>query len=205
MNRQSGLSLVEVMVALVISTILILGVTDLFNSAFMSSRSNSELARMQDSGRLAMELVGADIRNAGLWTCTTFNWSDTPRLQWKDESQGDSALGYNKSASTITSIDLRFIPSGEDCRSDSAPILKRTYSFANNKLQRTDTLGSGTADTQTLLEGIEGEFVLMPDKTKPAELTAVMIKTKVKSEQNDFSARAFTSVYELKNKLAEQN
>ena len=70
-HKQSGLSLIEIMVAVVISSILILGVTDLFNSSFMAGRSNSELAQMQESGRLAMEIIGADARLAGLQTCTT--------------------------------------------------------------------------------------------------------------------------------------
>lgn len=69
MNKQTGLSLIELMVAILISTILILGVTDLFSNTSASDRANSALARAQESGRLALEMIGADARRAGYVGC----------------------------------------------------------------------------------------------------------------------------------------
>lgn len=69
MNKQTGLSLIELMVAILISTILVLGVTSLFTDTSDTARTNTALARVQESGRLALELIGADARRAGYVGC----------------------------------------------------------------------------------------------------------------------------------------
>lgn len=183
-NKQAGLSLIEVMVAVLISSILILGVTDLFNSSFMSGRSNSELARIQESGRLAMEIIGADARLAGLQTCTTNNWAG--------KALEDAVeLGSNQKSLTLRFVD----PS--DCDNSSAAIQTVTYTFASDSLSKTEN--GGTA--QALLDDIDGTFTLLPDNSTPDDANAVLITIKVKSDQANFSARDFSSTYEFKNRL----
>src|SRR5690606_24955146 len=69
MIRQKGISLIELMVALIISTLLILGVIQLFLNTSNSDRVNNALARVQENGRIALELIGADARRAGFQGC----------------------------------------------------------------------------------------------------------------------------------------
>lgn len=69
MIRQKGISLIELMVALIISTLLILGVLQLFLNTSNSDRVNNALARVQENGRIALELIGADARRAGFQGC----------------------------------------------------------------------------------------------------------------------------------------
>lgn len=69
MKKQSGLSLIELMVAILISSILILGVTELFSTTLNTDRTNTALSRVQESGRLALEMMGADARRAGYVGC----------------------------------------------------------------------------------------------------------------------------------------
>jgi len=68
-KKQSGLSLVELMVALLISTILLLGVLELFGSSSKTSRSANALARLQENGRLAMDLIAREARRTGFNGC----------------------------------------------------------------------------------------------------------------------------------------
>ncbi|WP_339523072.1 PilW family protein [Pseudomonas sp. EA_35y_Pfl2_R111] len=180
MHKQTGLSLIEVMVAVVISSILILGVTDLFNSAFMSGRSNSELTRVQENGRLAMEIIGADARLAGLQSCTSDNWTKEPLTD---------AVTLT---STLKSLTLSFSPT---CDPDD--IQSVTYTFASNGL--TQAKNGGTA--QTLLDDVDGTFTLLPANSTPETANAVLIAVKVKSLQANFTARDFSSTYEFKNRL----
>lgn len=186
--KQRGLSLIEVMVAVVISSILILGVTDLFNSSFMSGRSNSELARIQENGRLAMEIIGSDARLAGLQTCTTDNWKAKP-------IEDAVTLGSGQKSLTLKYIDPK------KCDDVGAALQTVTYTFANNGLSKSV---DGNA-AQPLLgddkEPVDGSFTLLPDNSTPETANAVQITLQVQSSQANFSAREFSSTYELKNRL----
>src|SRR5687767_120670 len=65
--RQAGLSLVELMVAMTISLVILAALVALFTN---TSRSNREFARangMIESGRLAIQVLEADILHAGYW------------------------------------------------------------------------------------------------------------------------------------------
>lgn len=64
-KRQYGLSLVELMVAMALSLLLILGVVQIFLSSKQTYTTNNALSRLQESGRFALEFMAYDIRNAG--------------------------------------------------------------------------------------------------------------------------------------------
>jgi type IV pilus assembly protein PilW len=63
--RQKGLSLVELMVALSLSTFLMLGVMQVFLSSKQTYITNAALSRVQENGRFALDFLSFDIRNAG--------------------------------------------------------------------------------------------------------------------------------------------
>ena len=62
---QRGLSLVELMIALLLSTLLIGGVLQMFLSSKQTYSTNNALFRVQENGRFAMEFLAYDLRNAG--------------------------------------------------------------------------------------------------------------------------------------------
>lgn len=61
-RRQKGLSLVEILVALMISAFLISGVIQLFIGSKQTYRSNDALSRIQENGRFVLEAMARDIR-----------------------------------------------------------------------------------------------------------------------------------------------
>lgn len=69
-HQQSAFSLVELLVALAISLLLILGVSWVYIGSKNVYRVEENLARMQESGRLAFEYLSRDIRQAGNFGCT---------------------------------------------------------------------------------------------------------------------------------------
>ncbi|MDC7823680.1 prepilin-type N-terminal cleavage/methylation domain-containing protein [Pseudomonas sp. BLCC-B13] len=193
-RKQNGLSLVEIMVAVVISSILILGVTDLFNGSFMSGRSNSQVIRMQESGRLTLEIIGTDARRAGLWTCNTWNWEDKPI---------DDAVAVNGTSNAYSGITFKFVDPSQ-CRTATAAARTPktiTYRFSGTTLQKIED--GGTA--QDLLENVTGSFTLLPDDSDIDLANAVMVNIQVASEDSNISARPFSATYEFKNRIIKQD
>ena len=71
--RSGGFTLIELMVAMVLGLIVIAGVTSVFLAGQQSFRTNDALANVQDSSRVAFELMARDIRGAGLTGCNSLN------------------------------------------------------------------------------------------------------------------------------------
>lgn len=64
-RRQTGLSLIELMIAIVISLFLTAGILQIFLASKRTYSTNAALSRVQESGRFAIEFLTFDIRNAG--------------------------------------------------------------------------------------------------------------------------------------------
>ena len=64
-NRQSGMTLIEIMVALVISLFLLAGLLQMFIATRQSARVQENLSRVQENGRFGIEYINRVIRQAG--------------------------------------------------------------------------------------------------------------------------------------------
>ena len=71
-HRQTGLSLVEIMVALSVGVVLLTGVIQIYASTKSTYRLQDNLARMQENGRFALSFLTRDVRMAGYHGCTNF-------------------------------------------------------------------------------------------------------------------------------------
>ena len=71
---QGGFTLVELMVAMLISLLLMGGVIQVFSSSSKSYRNHEGLSRIQENGRFAMEFLSRDIRMADFWGCANGHW-----------------------------------------------------------------------------------------------------------------------------------
>jgi type IV pilus assembly protein PilW len=65
----TGFTLIELMVAMLLGLIVIAGVVSVFLANQRSYRTNQALSDVQDSSRIAFELMANDIRNAGYTGC----------------------------------------------------------------------------------------------------------------------------------------
>ena len=68
-HYQIGLSLIEVMIALLLGAFLVGGVLQIFIGSKQTYRMQENLSRLQENGRLALDLIGRDIRMTGYWGC----------------------------------------------------------------------------------------------------------------------------------------
>ena len=67
--HQKGLSLIELMISLLLSSLLILGILTLYFDSSQTSRVSQSLARVQESGRIALDLIAKDLRMTGFVGC----------------------------------------------------------------------------------------------------------------------------------------
>lgn len=64
-RRQQGLSLVELMVAMVVALILLIGVVQIYLGTSATSRTQEGLSRVQENARFAIDTLSRDVRMAG--------------------------------------------------------------------------------------------------------------------------------------------
>ena len=70
-KRQTGLTLVELMVALAIGSFLIIGAVQIYNQSRQAFRVNESIARVQETAQFAMDTIEADLRMASNWGRTS--------------------------------------------------------------------------------------------------------------------------------------
>ncbi len=68
-HNQSGFTLVELMVALVLGMFLTAGVIQVFTSNQQTYRVTENLSRLQENGRFAIEFIARDVREANYKAC----------------------------------------------------------------------------------------------------------------------------------------
>ncbi|MDP9199218.1 MAG: PilW family protein [Pseudomonadota bacterium] len=107
-NRQSGLSLIELMVAVAISLVILAALVALFVN---TSRSNREFARansMIENGRLAVQVLENDLIHAGYWGTYVPSFDDQTAAAVPDDVPTgipDPCLAYNPGNWTEAYID----------------------------------------------------------------------------------------------------
>ena len=79
-KHQLGLSLVEVLVALVISLFLLTGIVQVYLANRVSYTFSEAISRAQENGRFALDTMTQDLRGAGFFGCAIFDPADTSTL-----------------------------------------------------------------------------------------------------------------------------
>jgi len=80
MFRQSGVSLVEILVALVLSLVLLAGVGQIYLGSKQTYRVQDGQSRLQENGRYALELLTKDIREVGYQGCRQIGTPTPPKV-----------------------------------------------------------------------------------------------------------------------------
>jgi len=118
-RRERGFSIVELMVAVTLSLVLLAGVLSVVYSSKVTYRENERVARAQESGRAALELVLRDLRAAGYTGCAQpisgflqvqNQLADSNQLLWNFATplQGFEASG----AAWVPALDPALVPAG---------------------------------------------------------------------------------------------
>lgn len=117
--RQSGLSLIELMISIVLGLLLVAGATQIFLSNTQAFRLQDNVSAAQESGRLGLEILLSDMRRAGLeYSVDPNSTTKLVAVTGKDGSATTAAnagLLANSDELTITYRVPKEIPSMSDC------------------------------------------------------------------------------------------
>ena len=94
--RQRGLSLIELMIALLLSATLLWGVLQIFDSNRNTMRMQTAFARVQESGRFATDLLTKEIRMADYWGCIPEQSAVRNHLDTTDSDYGKAQDLYDQ-------------------------------------------------------------------------------------------------------------
>lgn len=103
-TNNRGFSLVELMVAVAIGLILLTAITGVFISNRAAQRIQQSMAKIQESGRFAIELISKDIRMAGYMGCggVSINPVNTLLDTSNPVNFGVALIGYQGGSSSWT-------------------------------------------------------------------------------------------------------
>jgi len=204
-QKQTGLSLIELMVALLISSILLLGVLQLFGSSSQTSRSANALARLQENGRLAMDLIAHEARRTGFNGCD----AELDSIDEFETNPGGKITHYpdeSLKGSTDKSLTFRYYGSSDgiksnQCKKADLKNEKNYIQFINDgKNLRVISTATG-AGGQILLNhaNIEEIYYIQPCESTSEEKTCSYLASKIPpSSSGEIS---FASVQKIQVKL----
>ncbi len=89
MYKQHGLSLVELMISITLGLLLMVGVVQMFITTKNAQLSQYSLSRIQETGRMAMEFIGGDLRMASAVGCVRLRTPGKTTTNIKDEHNLD--------------------------------------------------------------------------------------------------------------------
>ena len=141
-HKQQGLSLVELMIAITISLILILGVIQVFSSSKQTNRVQSALARLQENARFALDLLSHDIRMAGQIGCNSKTHISNNTGELREFGQGIFGYEYSDTLSVV-------LINGHPQNPDSSDIVEDTDAIAVMNASANAMPASSTTNTIT--------------------------------------------------------
>ncbi len=171
--RQRGLSLIELMIAIPLGLLLMFAVLQVFSGSVQGVNLQHAFARVQENGRMSIELMIRDIRGAGFWGCYRGDTAINNLLDTEDENYDDSLLPDDQATvagennvSANTSIAGITVKEGSDTLT-----LRGAKSFSEIKLDPDKLMNTKSAIIH-IVKGIgkeevikEGDILLIGDCT----------------------------------------
>ena len=95
LRHQLGISLVEVLVALVISLFLLAGIVQVYVANKSSFAFTNSISRIQENGRYALDTMAQDLRMAGFFGCAVFDTEDDAAMDAIVSNLDTAGPGYD--------------------------------------------------------------------------------------------------------------
>jgi type IV pilus assembly protein PilW len=155
-GKQKGISLVEIMVALVISLFLLGGIVQVYLGNKTTFKFTNALAEIQENGRFALDWISQDLRMSNEWGCVRFNPADTDNIN------------NTLSAATVTNYNSNF------------------HDFVGEEaVEGTNNAGLNGSDTITIRGGKPGQ-ANVKSPFVPAGTASLNVTTGSRIGQGDF-------------------
>lgn len=188
-SRNRGLSMIELMVALVLGLLVVLAVLQIFLSATKTYKMTEEMGRIQENGRFAIEYLKRDIRQAGFFGCIK-NMADSSVRNHLNEGSGGVEFDFTggvsgAEASLITTASDGY-PSNVTPELLADSILFTGGGDAGTSPIKIIREGAPNSSEQTRItpdSGIEQWDIVMITDCKTAEILQV---TNINTSNSDF-------------------
>ncbi|RFC38394.1 MAG: type IV pilus assembly protein PilW [Candidatus Nitrotoga sp. LAW] len=140
-NSQQGFTLVELMIAMTIGLILLLVVGTVFTSSRQIFRIQEDNARIQESGRFALEILGRSVKQAGL--------AEIPFTGLKIGFTGMAITGIDGAPGVADTLTVQYdgATGDRDCQFGTA-VTAANYLAGNNIIQSHFNLDAANAQLQ---------------------------------------------------------
>jgi type IV pilus assembly protein PilW len=99
-----GFTIVEIMVAMVLSILIMLGALQVYSSGSNSQRTLQASAEMMESGRTAVEMLARSARLAGYWKCDGWELASLTNHLTSEQRGLYSANGANGAPDTLRTL-----------------------------------------------------------------------------------------------------
>jgi type IV pilus assembly protein PilW len=169
---QHGLSLIELLVAMGLGLILVVGIGTVYLGSRQTYRMQEANARVQETGRFALEVIGRSLRQAGADANIAANAAAITQC---DDAGGicTAIMGTDDSVNGTTSDTLTVEyyagigqpdsdgdgqPESRNCLGNIANadvLVREAFALSGTNLECTATVGAGAAQTQPLVSEIE--------------------------------------------------
>lgn len=147
-HAQRGMSLVELMIGLTLSLIIVVAVGYVFAGSRQTYRTSDDSSRLQESGRFAMETLGASFRAAGHWDLSL---TDNTKVSFP----GTAVVGGNNTGTNGTDTVTLSFESATDCLGQATPAGIAINLFRVNANNQLECLGNGANAAQVLVDDVE--------------------------------------------------
>ena len=193
-RRQSGLSLIELLVSVAISMVVMLAMLQILLGAMQTDRSTSDVARMQESGRNALDLMGYAIRQAGARN----NINDLTSYGKVYPSAIAGADGASSAPDTLT-VQFQARDGGEtDCAgtpvgAGATVTYALTVSAANRTLSCNGTVVANSIEDMQISYAIDaakdgsvdaGGYISAPTATQFGQVSAIRVSLTVRGSSS---------------------
>lgn len=180
MKHQKGLSLVELMISLTLGIVLMTGVVQMFLTSRVTYNTQQAISSIQESGRMAMEILSADARMAGYMGCLNSAADVNYGLDPSTNYQYDflvGVMGYAASDTKLNEADITASANTEAlvirrASNGSAPIIEEHAEATNANLK----VNANPNDSCILTGDLcSGDIAIISDCTKGHIFRAVTI------------------------------
>lgn len=212
--KQKGLSIIELMVTILLSTILLLGVMQLFSNVSQTDRANTALGRVQESGRLALELIGKDARRAGYQGCVAADTETTVgSVTFPDDaiSVDDDGGGITFRYATTADTGTAFPGENKSCSNQSLFLREVRYYNCGTRLclnsndnpildnANFDSIRLASASGINLL-WIDADAIEDDELKNSTAVNLTLLVTEV-LQGDEVVERTFSGTYQLRNRI----
>lgn len=219
--RQVGMGLIELMVGMAVGLILLVSLGYFFLGSRQTGRVHDDVSRIQESGRIALDILGKSLRQAGargdvdaafpgVQLTGTDGANDTVTARYVTQEDGDlgctgAAQAGNTLAATAFAVNAaRQLTCNGVAVVDNVEGMQLTYGIdADHNGVVESYVGAASVADFTQVVAVRVELLLRGPTPRTAEGSQTFTYGGVAVTRNDgFLRRVFSSTYTLRNQAA---